>query len=77
MSKKEEYNVVVLNRANVTTYPKLGVAVVNVAVTYIAAGLPPHTIYLPKKDFTPAKEKEAIRKDIEERLKVQPESYKV
>lgn len=77
MSKKTEYNVTVLRREEFTTYPKLGQAVIVLSVTYIAEGLPPHAIIIPKAEHTPVKEKELIRKDIEARFKEKPETFKV
>jgi len=78
MSKpKEEYNVTVLNRMDITTFPKLGVAEIRKHITYVAAGLPPRTIQMLKDEWSLQKEKTAIRNDIEERLKARPESYTV
>jgi len=75
--KKKEYDVTVLNRSEVTVYPKLGEKAVQIMITYVAAGLPPKTIIIPKEEYSLEKEKELIRKDIEERLKTKPEVYKV
>jgi len=79
MSKqaKEEYDVTVLSRDEVTTYPKLATPVVTVILTYVAAGLPPHSVNVLKAEWTLQKEKELIRKDLQERLKKRPETYKV
>lgn len=78
MSKKEEkYNVTILSRDDVTTYPKLGEAVVTVLVTYVAAGLPPHTIKIPKDRWTPESEKILVKASIEDRLERKPEAYRV
>jgi hypothetical protein len=77
MSKKEEYDVTVLSRDEVTTYPKLGQAEITVMTTYVAAGLAPHTINILKTKWTDKAEKEAIRKDIQERLAKRPETFKV
>ena len=77
MAKKEEYNVTVLPRDTVTTYPKIGVAVDTILVTYVAAGLPPNTLNILKEEWTPELEKKLIREDIEKRLKKKPETYKV
>ena len=78
MSKeKKEYDVTILDRSEVTVYPKLGEKQVQVMITYVAAGLPPKTIIIPKEEYSLEKEKELIRKDIEERLKKKPEVYKV
>jgi len=75
--KRKEYDVTVLKRTEVTIYPKLGEQQVQVMITYVAAGLPPRTIIIPKEEYSLEKEKELIRKDIEERLKEKPEVYKV
>ena len=79
MSKqaKEEYDVTVLSRDEVTTYPKLNQPAVTIIITYVAAGLPPHSINILKAEWTLQKEKEVIRKDLQERLKKKPETYKV
>lgn len=75
--KKKKYNVTVLSRDNVTTFPKLGEAVITVLVTYVAAGLPPFTIRIPKDDWTSEMEKTLIRASIEDRLERKPEAYRV
>jgi len=78
MSEQErKYNVVVLSRDEITTYPKLGQAVTMVLVTYVAAGLPPHTIRIPKDRWTPEAEKTLIKASIEDRLEKKPETYRV
>ena len=78
MSKKaEEYNVTVLSRDEITTYPKLGQAVITFLITYIAAGLPPHTIRIPKDRWTLQTERTLIRASIEDRLTKKPEAYRV
>ena len=77
MAKKQEYNVTVFPRDDVTTYPKVGVAVEMRMVTYVAAGLPPNTLSIPKEEWTPELEKKLILEDIERRLKVKPETFKV
>ena len=79
MSKqeKEKYNVTVLSRDDITTYPKLGQAVITVLTTYVAAGLPPHTIRIPKDRWTPEAERTLIRASIEDRLERKPETYRV
>jgi len=74
---KEEYDITVLSREEVTTYPKLGQAVVTVIVTYIGAGLPPHSINILKEQWNKDTERQAIRKDLTARLAKQPETYKV
>jgi len=74
---EEGYEVTVIARDEVTTYPKLRTPVTNVLVTYVAAGLPPATITIPKDEYSLEKEKELVRADIERRLKFKPETYRV
>lgn len=79
MSKKveEKYNVTVLSRDEITTYPKLGQAVITITTTYVGAGLPPHTIRIPKDRWTLEMERTLIRASIEDRLEKKPEAYRV
>lgn len=77
MSNRREYNVTVLNRADITTFPKLGVSEMRKHITYVAAGLPPSTVMMLADEWTIEKEKTAIREDIEKRIKNKPESYRV
>lgn len=78
MSKpKGEFNVTVLSRTEIETYPKLGVKESRTHTTYVAAGLAPKTIFMLTKEWTLQKEKTAIRVDIEARLKARPEAYTV
>ena len=75
--ERQEFNVTVLSRRDVDTYPKLGVKVTQIWVTYVAAGLAPATIYIEKEKYNISLEKQAIREDIEKRLKMRPEAYRV
>lgn len=77
MSKRQEYDVTVIKREDVTTFPKLATPVVNVLVTYVAAGHPPRTVTIPKDKHTPDLEKRLIREDIEKKLKEKAETFKV
>ena len=78
MSKNEKMqNVTILSRMDITTYPKLNQPEKIMMITYIAAGMPPHTLNIPKKDYTKAKEKALIKTDIAIRLKSRPETYQV
>jgi len=66
-----------LSRSEVVTYPGLNKPATTVMVTYVAANLPPHTLHIPKQDWSEPKEKQLIRKSIDERLKAKPEAYRV
>lgn len=72
-----EFDVTVIKRDEVTTYPKIAQPVINVGVTYVAAGLAPKTVWIPKDEWTLDVEKKRIREDIEAELKKKPEVYKV
>jgi len=78
MSEKgKKYNVAVLSRDEITTYPKLGVPMITVLVTYVGAGLPPHTVRIPKDNYTPDAEKKLIRASIDDRVTKRSESFEV
>jgi len=76
-TKKEKFNVTVLSRDTITTYPALGEAVKMVLVTYIAAGLPPFTVRIPEAKMTPETEKTVIKASIENRLAKKTEAFTV
>ena len=75
--EKKEYNVVVLSRDDVTTFPRLGEKLITRLITYVAAGLPPHTVKILKDEWTPELERIQIRASIEGRLAKKPEAYRV
>lgn len=78
MSKpREEIEITVLSRDEVTTFPKIATPMVVVLVTYVGAGLPPATVTIPKTEWSAEKERRVIREDIERRLKIRPETFKV
>lgn len=77
MAEKEEFEVTVLSRDEVVTYPKIATPVTNVLVTYVAAGLPPRTVTIPKTEYSRELEQKLIREDIQKRLKMKPETYRV
>jgi len=74
---RREYEVTILARETITTFPRLGVAKRVVLVTYVAAGLPPATVEIPEEEYSLELEKRLIREDIERRLKERPETYTV
>lgn len=71
------YNVTVLSRTPITTYPKLNVPLVTMYVTYVSAGLSPGTVTIEKAKYSKALEKKLVREDIEKRLKRKAEIYTV
>jgi hypothetical protein len=72
--EKKEYSWTVLSRDEIVTYPKIGQAVKTIVVTYVGEGLPPRSVFIPKDEWTQAKEDEVIARDIHERLKFRPET---
>jgi len=72
--EKKEYEWTVIARDEVTTFPKIGVAVETVITTYVGEGLPPDTVSIPKEEWTQEKEDELIAARIHERLRVKPET---
>jgi len=72
--KKE---VTILDRREITTFPKLKQPLVQLVITYVAGDLPPRTIFIEKDRWTKDAEKAAIKKDIEDQAKAKPETYEV
>ena len=72
--EKKEYSWTVISRDPVTTFPKIATPVETIIVTYVGEGLPPHSLHIPKEEWTQKKEDELIAKDIHERLKFKAET---
>lgn len=78
MAEEEEgYDVTVISREEVVTYPKIATPVVQVLVTYVAAGLPPATVRIPKTEYSLDSEKAAIKEDIAARKARKVERYRI
>ena len=78
MSKPgETYEVTVISREDVTTFPKLGEALIVRQISYVGAGLPPATVTIEKGVWDPELEKKTIREDLERRLKQKVETFRV
>jgi len=75
--EKPEYEVEIISRTEVTTFPRIRQPVTNILITYVTPGLPPATVTIRKEEWTKEKEKEVIRGDIERRLRFRPEVYRV
>ena len=74
---REEYSVTVLSRREITVYPKLNQPVQQFLITYVAAGLAPATVTIDKEKYSEDLERRLLRADIERRLKLRPEAFKV
>ena len=72
-----QYDVEITDRFEVTDYPKVRQPVQVVLVTYVAAGLSPSTVRILKAEYTPQKEREVVKADIEARLKEKPTTFRV
>lgn len=80
LAKKEETpkeEVTIIDRSEITTYPKIKQAVVNVAVTYVVGGYPPRTVFIPKTAWSKQAEKDAIKADIERVRATPPETFTI
>lgn len=75
--ERKEYAVTVLRRVDLVTYPKIGERLEQRRITYVAAGLAPATLTILKDEYTLELEKERIREEIERRLELKAEAYKV
>ena len=75
--EKPKQEITILSRRKYTTYPKLKQAVVNIDITYVAGDMPPRTITIPEAEYTLEVEKKRIKADIEDQLKVKPETYTI
>ena len=75
--EKKEYAVTVLRRVDIATYPKIGERLEQRRITYVAAGLAPATLTILKDEWTIELEKERIRGEIERRLELKADAYKV
>jgi len=75
--EKQKYRVTILARDDVTTFTEEGEPVEVRRTVYVAAGLSPAPVEIPREEWTLEKEKELVRKDIERRLKEKPETYEV
>ena len=71
--REKEYEWTIIARDEVTTFPKIGVAVPTMVVTYVGQGLTPDSVYIPKEEWTQKKEDKLIAEKIHERLKFKPE----
>lgn len=75
--ERKEYAVTILRRIPLVTYPKIGERLEQRRITYVAAGLAPATLTILEEEYTLELEKERIREEIERRLELKAEAYKV
>jgi len=67
----ELYRIMV--RQKILSTPGMAEKTYTYAVSYIAPGFPPSTLFIPEKEWSEKREKELILKDIEDRKKIRPE----
>jgi len=69
--------VTIIGRKDITTFPKLGKAKIQVVVTYSTADIPPTAIFIDKEEYTKEKEAQLIKQDIARKRKAKVETIKV
>lgn len=74
---RQEYNVTVLSRREVTAYAGVGKPFQQYIINYVGAQLPPSSVIINVADYTEALEKKRIREHIEQRLKDRPRALRV
>lgn len=70
-NKVELYRV--LRRWERTSIPRIGEPTITVSVMYVAPGMPPYTVWIPKEEHSPEKEREVVLADIEDKKRKRPE----
>ncbi|TET13498.1 MAG: hypothetical protein E3J82_02915 [Candidatus Thorarchaeota archaeon] len=75
--EKKEYAVTILRRVEIVTHPRIGEPLEQKRITYVAAGLAPATLTIIVDQYSLELEKKRIRADIERRLMLKAESYRV
>ena len=76
-AKEERMKVKILSREKIVTYPKIRQPKETIAVTFVAPGLPPATVFIPADEYSKEREIEEIRKKIEELKRMQPEEVEI
>jgi len=76
-AEEEKITVEIIDRREIITYPKLREAVETVTVTFIAPGMPPRTIFIPKAEYSKERELKLIREEIERWKAFKPETVRV
>jgi len=66
-----------MSREEITIFTPMGQPVIQTLITYVAEGLPPATITIPKAEWTLEEEQKRIREDVKRRLAFKPEVYTV
>jgi len=75
--KKEELEITILDRSELSTFPTLEKEVKVVSTTFTAPGIPPLTVRIPKEEWSEEKEIEEIRKAIKEYRERRPEVKRI
>ena len=74
---KKTYRIRILSRDEFVTYPKLRQPVTMLAITYQVNDDIPRTVWIPKDEWTPEKEREIILKDYEKHVATSTEEFEV
>lgn len=62
--EKLPLEVEIIDESEITTYPRLGEEKKQIAVTYVAPGYPPRTIFIDKEKYSEEALKKAILEDL-------------
>jgi len=73
VAKPGEVLYTLLVRQKILSTPGMAGRTYTYAISYVAPGMPPSTIFLPEKEWSEKRERELILKDIEDRKKFKPE----
>jgi len=58
--------VTILSETEIVTYPRIGEEKRQIAVTYVAPGFPPRTIFIPAEEYSEERVKELIKEDLKQ-----------
>ena len=58
--------VTILSETEIVTYPRIGEERRQIAVTYVAPGYPPRTLFIPAEEYDEERVKKAILEDLKQ-----------
>ena len=72
-----EEEVEIVSRIETVIFPRITQPLPIVMITYVTKTLPPATVQIEKKAYSPEEERKRIHADIAKRLEVKPEELKL
>lgn len=73
MAEKPKELYTVTSRTKIAARPGMADKTITIAVSYVAPGLAPHTLFIPEDKWSPEEEKKLILAAIKERAAFKPE----